>query len=230
MIVRRAQDSVQLITQPDHAHLARRIMEHGVALERRPRQFAILHAIAEHDNGWEEPDAAPTVDPQTGTAVDFVRAPVSVRQGVWPRAISRLANDPWAAALVAHHAVTVYERFRTDPAWTSFFAEMEGARDTHVQASGLSFDHLVADYPFLRLADLISLTFCTGSIGDVQFGTWTIRLVDSSVIVRPDVFGGATVPFEVRAREIPNQAFRFDGELRMACETANTIMLRGDVR
>jgi hypothetical protein len=199
-------------------------------LESRPRRYAILRAIGEHDNGWEEADAAPIVDPNTGTAIDFVNAPLRVRQGVWPRGISRLASDPWAGALVAHHALTAYERFRADATWMSFFAGMEAERGTLLRASGLSLDDLASDYPFLRLADLISLAFCTGSVGEERFRDWTIRLVDSSITVRPDVFGGATVPFEVRAREIPNQAFGLDAELRAACETANTIMLRGNIR
>lgn len=36
-------------------------MEHCVPLVARPRRDAILHAIAEHDNGWAGVDAAPMV-------------------------------------------------------------------------------------------------------------------------------------------------------------------------
>jgi len=35
VIVRPAGDDIQLITQPDHAHLARRVMEHCVPLATR---------------------------------------------------------------------------------------------------------------------------------------------------------------------------------------------------
>src|SRR3954463_4207109 len=105
MIVRTYRDRLQLITQPDHAQLARRIMEHCVALADHPRRNAIMLAIAEHDNGWAEPDAAPTVDLSTGRIADFITAPTAVRQGAWPRAVARLAHSPWAAALVANHAV-----------------------------------------------------------------------------------------------------------------------------
>jgi len=111
VIVRPGPGVLQLITQPDHAHLARRIMERSVPLAARPRRDQILHAIAEHDNGWAEEDAAPTVDPRTGSVVDFISAPLSVRHGVWPRAIARLTADPWAAALVAQHAITVLRPF-----------------------------------------------------------------------------------------------------------------------
>ena len=112
-------------------------MEHCVPLATRPRRDAILHAIAEHDNGWAEEDAAPRVNPATGQVFDFVTAPASVRQIVWPRGVARLAGDPWAAALVAQHAITVYDRFRPESEWAPFFAEMEAARDEMLRASGL---------------------------------------------------------------------------------------------
>ena len=229
MIVRSGPDIIQLITQPDHAHLARRIMEHCVPLSSLPRRDRILHAIAEHDNGWAEEDAAPTVDPRTGNVVDFVSAPLSVRHGVWPRAIERLAADPWAAALVAQHAITVYDRFRSDRDWTSFFATMEAARDDMLRASGLPFDDLAADYQFVRLADLISLTFCVGWTDPQHFGTWTVELLGPRVAVTPDPFGGATIPIEIDARAIRNRAFRSDADLREAFRDGSQTTLRGEV-
>ena len=100
MIVRLVDDRVALITQPDHARLAGTIMQHCVPLASRPRRDTILHAIAEHDGGWIEDDAAPTINPTTGGIVDFVNAPLSVRQGVWPRGISRLAAvDPYLGGI-----------------------------------------------------------------------------------------------------------------------------------
>ena len=110
MIVRTEHDGVIPITQPDHAHLSGRIMEHCVPLRASPRRASILRAIREHDNGWTEEDAAPTIDPATGRIADFVNIPLHVRHGVWPRGVARLADDPWAAALVAQHAITVYGR------------------------------------------------------------------------------------------------------------------------
>jgi hypothetical protein len=229
VIVRPVHDGVLLITQPDHAHLARTIMERCVSLATWPRRDAILHAIAEHDNGWAEEDAAPTVNPRTGNVVDFVSAPLSVRHAVWPRGLARLADDPWAAALVAQHALTVYDRFRSEAEWTSFFAEMEAARGAMLRASGMPPDDLVADYGFVRLADLISLAFCTGGTDGQRFGDWTVQLSGTRVVVTPDAFGGAEIPIEITAREIRNQAFRSDAELRDALSEANTTTLRGEV-
>ena len=64
MIVRPAGDVLHLITQPDHAALARRIMDRWIAddLPASPRRASILRAIEEHDHGWLDVDAAPIVD------------------------------------------------------------------------------------------------------------------------------------------------------------------------
>ena len=229
MIVRLVEDALYLITQPDHARLAGTIMGHCVALASRPRRDAILHAIAEHDNGWAEEDAAPTVNPTTGDVVDFVNAPLDVRHRVWSRGVSRLAGDPWAAALVAQHAITVYDRFRSDAAWTPFFARMAGARDAMVRASGLPVDDLAADYAFVRLGDLISLTFCTGSTEAQGFGEWTVELVGTRVVITPDPFDGADIPIQITATVIAARRFDSDADLREAVSQGRTASVRGTV-
>jgi len=204
-------------------------MEGCVPLATRPRRDAILHAIREHDNGWAEDDAAPTLDSATGFVADFVHAPLRVRQTVWPRAVARLAADPWAAALVAHHAVTVYERFRAEPEWTSFFAEMEAARGTMLRASGKSLEDLLPDYVFVRLGDLISLTFCAGWTQEQRFSGWSVHLSGARVIVTPDAFGGRVIPIEITAREVRWQPTGSTEDLRCALDGAITRTLRGDV-
>jgi Protein of unknown function (DUF3891) len=229
MIIRPDGGVVDLITQPDHAHLAGRIMERCVELAKHPRSARILHAIAEHDNGWDEADAGPTVDAESGRIVDFVSAPLSVRHAVWPRGVARLAEDPWSAALVAQHAITVYDRYRLDRAWPSFFAEMEAMRDAMVRRSGMPFDDLRRDYAFVRLGDLISLTFCTGWTDEQPYADWRVLRSGARVIVTPDPFDGATIPFEIAARRIRSRPFRDDAELRSALADATLTTLRGEV-
>lgn len=204
-------------------------MEHCAPLAARPRRDAILHAIAEHDNGWTEEDAAPTVNAATGEIVDFVSAPLGVRHRVWPRAIVRLSDDTWAAALVAQHAITVYDRYRFDPEWRSFFTAMEAARETMLGASGGSIDDLAADYGFVRLGDLISLVFCTGSTDEQRFGGWTVQPAGARVLVTPDLFGGTTIPLEIGARSIRSQRFQSDAALRDAWRAARATTVRGEV-
>ena len=228
MIVRQLDGQVLLITQPDHAQLSRRVMEQCVSLQERPRRASILLAIAEHDNGWAEPDADPEVDPATGAIYDFVTAPLRVRHGVWPRAVARLAPDPWAAALVAQHAIAVYERYRPQPDWASFFAEMEEARDALLGARGRTVRELADDYQFVRLGDLISLLFCTGWSEGQQIGPWSISRSGPRVVVAPDPFDGAVIPMAVEGRQLRPGPFRSDAELREALAAAPAAVLRGD--
>jgi hypothetical protein len=229
VIVRSNPGSIQLITQPDHAHLARRVMERCVPLATRPRREAILQAVGEHDNGWTEEDAAPSADPATGQVVDFINAPTAVRQRVWPRGVARLADDPWAAALVAQHAITIFDRYHSDGTWAPFFAEMERRRDDMRGASELPLEELLSDYVFVRLADLISLCFCMGTADELRFDQWSVRLSGSQVVVTPDAFGGAEIPVEIGAREIPNERYDSDAALRLALSKARPATVRGVV-
>ena len=229
MIVRQRDQQLLLITQPDHAQMAGRVMEHCARLLTHPRRSSILRACREHDGGWIEVDAEPAVNPTTRRPFDFMTSPVVVRQGVWPRAIARLRDDPWAAALVAHHAVTVYDRFRSDPEWTGFFASMGARRDELVRDQGLTHDEVLTDYPFVRLADLISLTFCVGWTDEMRIDPWSVRGRGAHVIVTPEAFDGRPVSFEVDCRLIPDRDYRSDDELRSAVAQTTRLRLAGTV-
>jgi len=230
MIVRSAGSGVHLITQPDHAQLAGRIMERCANLAAHPRRGSILRAIRDHDNGWADGDAAPSVDPGTGVIVDFIAAPVDVRQGVWPRAVAMLADDPLAAALVAQHAIVAYDRLRPDPAWAAFFVGMAALRDAWLARTTVTLEDLQADYVYLRLGDLISLAFCTGKSALPPYAGWTVESSGDAVVVSPDPFAGAVVTMEVEARALGAAAFESDDALRRALATATSMTLRGEAR
>jgi hypothetical protein len=229
VIIRPAGERLHFITQPDHAHLSRRVMEACSALADNPRRPVILRAIGEHDNGWAEVDAAPIVDPATGEPSDFVTAPAPVRQAVWPRGVGRLSSEPWAAALVAQHAITVYDRYRPDPAWTTFFGRMEALRDAMVRASGGRSDDLSQDYEYVRLGDLLSLAFCTGWSEELRFAEWSVVGSGTRISVSPDPFDGAVVPMQVSARDLPRGPYAGDSELRAEFARADAVVLHGTV-
>jgi hypothetical protein len=211
MIVRAAGAVQLLITQPDHAALAGRIMREWRAgrLRESPRRDAILLAVQEHDNGWREVDAAPIRDEATGRIHDFVTAPDPVRRSVWPRAIARLSAAPYTAALVAQHAAHVYGRYRGDPAWAAFFVEMEASRDRHLRAAGsMPLDDFLREYFYVRIGDLLSLAFCTGwSEVHADVPGYDIRLDQDRVTIAPDPFEGRQIALEVKARELPSRPF-----------------------
>ncbi|HUU32577.1 MAG TPA: DUF3891 family protein [Vicinamibacterales bacterium] len=228
MIVRPGAGVLHLITQPDHAALARRIMEHWASLHKAERRREILTAIEHHDRAWAESDAAPTVDPATATIRDFIAVPAAVRQNVWPRSVECLAAAPWAAALVAHHALTVYDRYRHDPEWQDFFPGMTALRETHRARAGGDLKALVRDYVYVRLGDLISLAFCTGATAPASLGPWTIRLDGTHLHVTPSPFV-LDVMFAIAAREIPDVPYPSDEALRAAVAAAPSRPLEGMV-
>jgi hypothetical protein len=231
MIVRPSATTQLLITQPDHAALAGRIMRQWRAggFPEAPRRDWILLAVEEHDNGWREVDAAPIRDEATGRLHDFVTAPDAIRRGVWPRAVERLAATPYTAALVAQHAAHVYGRYRGDPAWAAFFVEMEASRDRHLRAAGsIPFDEFLREYFYVRIGDLLSLAFCTGwSEVQADVPGYEIRLDQGRVTIAPDPFEGREVRLEVKARELPNRPFGSILEAEAAFAAARSVIVRG---
>jgi hypothetical protein len=198
-----------------------------VPLAASPRRDGILRAIGEHDNGWIENDASPAVNPDTGAIADFVTAPAAVRQDVWPRGVRRLSNDPWAAALVAEHALTIYDRYRPAPEWTAFFERMLALRDEMIDLAGRSLAELLEDYPFVRLADLASLAFCTRAAEPQRVGEWTVSFLDPAVLVDPYPFVEPEIPIVIEGRLVQGRTFASDVELRTALAAARTVTLRG---
>ncbi len=165
MIIRTTDDSQVFITQPDHARLAAEAIAnwHDDGFDDNPRRASILLAAREHDNGWREEDSLTHVD-ANGKALDFICVPIEVRHRIWPRAVDRLGEqDPYAAALVAQHALTVYGHYESDMAWDPFFEIMRERCAAQLARSDAGMaGHLLGDYRFVHAADRISLAFCTG--------------------------------------------------------------------
>lgn len=231
VIVQSQPPDLLLIAQPDHAGLAADLMTAWVdGPSKRPRADDLLLAIREHDNGWREPDALPQVDPD-GRPYDFIQGPVPVRQGVWPRGVGRLSHRPYAAALVAQHALTIYEGNRANLTWQPFFAALGAERDRLLKDAGASGDSarqaFHEDYAFLRLGDLLSLTFCNGWKDAADYGGFRATLEGTTLSITPDPFGGAAVPLKVRSRRIPDRRYASDGDLQDTLAAAPDSWLIG---
>jgi uncharacterized protein DUF3891 len=231
MIVQRLGTSMLLITQPDHAALAARLMEHWRAdgFPDAARRQSILHAIQQHDNGWQELDSAPILDPE-GLVLDFIAAPDGSKRGVWPRGVHRLASTPHAAALVAQHGLHIYRRHRKDLPWASFFTELTRLRDEYVHRARVSIEELLRDYFFLRIGDLVSLTFCNGWAEpqtDDSGSGYEMQLEGTRLTISPDPFEGSGVPLEITARALPTRIFVSAEEATSAYAHAPSVILKG---
>ena len=236
MIVRDEGTTLLLITQPDHARLSAELMaavQTEAALRTATRE-AVLLATREHDNGWAEVDAEPTIDPM-GRPRDFMTGPAAVRRELWVRGITRVAGmDPRAGALVAQHAVTVYAYRQNAPEWQPFFAAIAAMRDDLLQQLGLLTgvprQIFEDEYRCVQLGDALSLQWCNGWPGPEETlgygGT-----VDGAVLrISPDPFGGVTVPLRVLARRIPARRYRHDAELCETLAATPPIVVGGEAR
>jgi hypothetical protein len=234
MIVREDGNWFFLITQPDHARLARDIvaaMRTEPALETTSRE-TVLFATREHDNGWLEVDAEPTIDPENGRPCDFIAGSARVKHELWPRGIRRAARtDPRAGALIAQHALTVYAYRASEPEWEPFFAPITALRDGLLEqigaASGSARDAFDREYRCVRLGDSFSLQFCNGWTAEQETYGYSAHLRSTSLVISPDPFAGRSIPLRIQARRVPRRRYTSDADLRGAVASAVPEVLEG---
>ena len=235
MIVRDAGSTLLLITQPDHARLARDIV---AAIRTEPAlataaRETVLYATREHDNGWIEVDAEPTIDESTGRPCDFIAGPARIKHELWPRGIRRAAQtDHRAGALIAQHAVTVYSYRKDEPEWQSFFGPITAIREDLLHrigaADGAAREAFEREYRCVRLGDSFSLQFCNGWTSPQETLGYRAELQGSTLVISPDPFAGASVPLRVMARRIPARRYESDADLRKTVARAVPEFLEGE--
>jgi hypothetical protein len=237
MIVRDEDDTFLLITQPDHARLAEQIVA-AMRTERAlewPDRRAILVATREHDNGWIEVDAEPTVDPATGRPHDFVSGLAHVKHELWLRGITRAAKvDPRVGALVAEHALTVYGYRRGTAEWHAFFESITAMRDDLLRQTealtGKAREAFEQQYRCVHLGDAFSLQFCGGWAGPNTALQYEATVKGGMLLISPDPFDGGTVALRVLGRRIPMRRYEDDGDLRRAVAAATPFVVEGKAR
>lgn len=231
VIIRPQRGSLLFITQPDHAAAAADLVQHFDGFATNPRRAEIHLAVREHDSGWHEMDRALVFDAAHGKAHDFITVPEPLKQSVWPTGIEAVAaTSPYAAALIAEHAVFVYSANRGKPEWDTFFKTMEIRRARLLAEAGISLDTLRADYPFLGIADLLSLSFCHGwEVPNERFGR-TVACEGAAVTMTPSLLPETPVPVRVRMRRIPEAPFESHDALREALAAAPAEFLTGVAR
>lgn len=228
MILRRHDDGLLAITQPDHAALAAELIAACRALDGHPRRDPILFAAREHDNGWQEEDASGHIDPASGAALDFMHVPDAVKHRIWPRAVLRVgATRPYEAALIGQHALTVHGHMRGDTGWRAFFDEVTTLRDEMLDRGG-GYDTLEEDYKYVQTADRLSLIFCNAwrDAYDLPIGGGTI-LQGETLRISSASFAGAQLPFAIRARRIDQPRFASLAEFQAALAAAPVVVVEG---
>ena len=115
VILQQQFDPMVVIRQTDHAFLAGFFArEWGNEVFSRPEPFSSFSlASAEHDNGWQEWELAPGVDPKTFMPYSFMTVPTQEHIALYQRGIERIVKvDLYAAVLVTAHCMNLYDRSR----------------------------------------------------------------------------------------------------------------------
>jgi Protein of unknown function (DUF3891) len=233
MILRPDGNDWLLIRQPDHALLAGELAAQW-GNERfappEPREPA-LRAIAWHDNGWEEWEAQPRVDPATGTPYAFLKMPVESFLAIWRRGVRRaMAEEPYVGLLVGTHARRLVEgrlaRGEDPPAARQELAELvaEVRAEQERTRRERSWDEaaesrFAANDALLKLCDALSLLFCCGPLTEQRFpdapgpspatrSALRVAPVDGHTLgFDPYPFRAASFAVSVRARRVPQRRY-----------------------
>ncbi len=119
-----------LVTQPDHAQVAGYLTAHwGNDDFVRPGYFAsvpdperlraeTVMAVAQHDNGWWEWEAAPDLADADGFPSELADVLKNQQEGMnrWRLGLRRFDNSPYANLLISYHAYWLYApRTLADP-------------------------------------------------------------------------------------------------------------------
>ncbi len=199
MIVQQQNDPMVVIRQTDHAFLAGFFArEWGNEVFARPEPFAsFCLAAAEHDNGWQEWELLPGVDPKTFSPYTFMTVPTEEHISLYQRGIERAVRaDLYAGLLVVGHCMNLYDRARaTMPGYSAKYVkshEQHVAGDfvqrLRLQQLRLKVDLrndpamkpytdeqlIQANQHRLDALDRLSLYFCLGEGGDITIEGVTV--------------------------------------------------------
>jgi len=192
MIVQQHGDPMVVIRQTDHAFLSGFFArEWGNEVFERPEPFAsFCLAAAEHDNGWQEWEMLPGVDPKTFAPYTFMTVPTEEHIVLYQRGIERAVRaDLYAGMLIVGHCMNLYDRARaTMPGYSAKYVksyEQHVAADfvqrLRLQQLRLKVDlrndpamrpftdesRIKANQQRLDALDRLSLYFCLGEGGDI---------------------------------------------------------------
>jgi hypothetical protein len=131
MIIQEQGDHLILIRQTDHAVLSGYFArESGNENFARPEPFDSFQlAATEHDNGWNEWELQPHIDPVTFLPYSFMSLPTPEHMDLYQRGIERVVKvDRYAGLLVSMHCAGLYDKTRaTMPGFSAKYVKAQEA-------------------------------------------------------------------------------------------------------
>ena len=244
MFVWRRGSELCLIRQTDHMRQVGEMAEawgSEAVLPAREERDHLVCAAYQHDRGWQEWEAHPTLDPATGRPHNFNTVPAERHVDFYRRGIEEVeALDPYAGLLVSMHGQGIYlgrfgvegeavpspeqvERFH--PAVRAFLAA-ESERQRRLRADLRPDDAVLwRQYALLQAWDRLSMFFCHGeprkTLGPVPGprGEVVIRVERVGVAgarLAPFPFAGHRREFVISGYAVPDRDFNSDADL-VAC-------------
>jgi hypothetical protein len=244
MIVRPFRGRLLIVRQTDHMALSGRLAEAwGNADLKRPEPYGpLVVAAAEHDAGWVEWEAAPSLDPATRRPYKFGDLPVEEHLALYQHGVNQVAaKDPHAGLLVNLHCQGLYNlRFGSAPEMTmrKLGVDQDAAiRRTlaALQAQERELGHRVpislpilwAQYELLQVFDVLSLLLCMPPLNEQFVGPIKLRpRAGDSVTVDPWPFAAKDVTATVPGRLVADRDYADDDEFRREYAAAEPVELR----
>jgi hypothetical protein len=226
MIIQEQGDHLILIRQTDHAVLSGYFArESGNENFTRPEPFESFQlAATEHDNGWNEWELRPRIDPVTFLPYSFMSLPTLEHMDLYQRGIERVVKvDRYAGLLVSMHCAGLYDKTRaTMPGFSAKYVkaqEVAAVTDflqrLRLQQLRLKVDlrgdsgtkdfadekWLQANAQRLEALDRLSLYFCLGPMEPATIDAVPADYKDTEVDweLQPEENSGATLePYPFR--------------------------------
>jgi hypothetical protein len=131
MIIQERGDHLILIRQTDHAVLSgyfARELGNEIFARSEPEESFRLAAM-EHDNGWNEWELQPHIDPVTFLPFTFMSLPTQQHIDLYQRGIERVVKvDRYAGLLVSLHCAGLYDKTRaTMPGFSAKYVKSQEA-------------------------------------------------------------------------------------------------------
>jgi len=118
-----------LVPQIEHARLSGALAQswRDDSLAAIEPHAEFMAAIAHHDDGWADWDAAPDVDPSAGRPLSFVEMPLEASIDIWRRSIYLArSRGPLAAHVVSAHFTALLQK--SSPKWSLDPARFQTSR------------------------------------------------------------------------------------------------------
>jgi hypothetical protein len=168
MIVNQTDTGWELICQPAHALLSLQLAARWKHEPHPPsRWWETLHAVAQHDNGWQEWEQEPKLT-EAGTPQNFIHMPPPDAIAQWERGVGRGCHQSrWVGLLISRHATSLYAGRKGEVKALDEFLERQIAQqETWKRELGVSEAEVAESYRLIRFFDWLSLVLCWRRLPD----------------------------------------------------------------